>query len=128
MANKLPDGKKLVVELTNEGFRGAFYKNKWGEFLNAVQKTGIGRSVKFPEGVVAFLVDEGSVVGDYISTIRDNANSPERLLPVPTPVTQADIDRARELAETPDVPDTEGLPPFEPFGFDETVGLKPTDD
>lgn len=111
MANKLPDGKKLVVELTNEAFRDAFYKNKWGEFLNAVQKTGIGRSVKLPAGVVAFLVDEGSAIGDAVAEQRARDYKP-------TPVTQFDLDRARELAETPDVPDTEGLPPFEPFGFE----------
>jgi len=104
MANKLPDGKKLVVELTNEGYRNVFFKNKWGDFLNYVQKIGLGRTTNVPKGVAAFLVDEeGAGVSTVLGTVR-------------SPVTQADIDRQRELAETPDVPDTTDLPAFQPFG------------
>lgn len=107
--NKLPDGKKLIVELDNEGFRNVFFKNKWGDFLDAIMKTGIGRIKKFPKGVRAFLVDESSGFG----FTNGGGDSPPMYI---TPVTEEDKARAVELANMKDVPDTEGLPPFEPFG------------
>ncbi len=108
MPNKLPEGKKMVVELSNEGYRNVFFKNKWGDFLAGLHKIGLSKGGKLPKGVVAFLVDEGG------ATIP-----PEPPKPIFTPVTEQDKARAAELNAMVDVPDTEGLPPFEPFGFNE---------
>jgi hypothetical protein len=110
VANKLPEGKKMVVELSNDGYRNVFFKNKWGDFLAGLHKIGLEKGGKLPKGVVAFLVDEGGAV------IPTPGAGP---VPIFTPVTEQDKARAAELNAQVDVPDTEGLPPFEPFGFEQ---------
>lgn len=106
MGVKLPEGKKLIIEMTNEGYRNVFAKNKWGDFLNYVQKVGLGRKTNVPKGIVVLLVDIGVDLHDMKTTLE----------PKFTPVTPEDIERSRVLVETPDVPDVTGLPPFAPFG------------
>lgn len=119
MANKLPEGKKIVIEMNNEGYRNVFFKNKWGDFLNAVQKTGKEKFAKLPAGITAFLVDEDSILGN-VGFGRD----PKVPAYVPQPVTAEDIRRSEELIGNDEVSDTEGLPPFEPFGpFEASEGL-----
>jgi len=53
MARKLAEGKKVIVELDSEGFENVFYKNKYTDFLNGVQKAGLGKLAKLPKGVKA---------------------------------------------------------------------------
>jgi len=104
MGFKLPDGKKLIIEMSNDGYKSVFTRNKWGDFLNYVQKIGLGKSPNAFKGVVAFLVNE------------DGAGINVPLPPTFTTVTEADKQRAAELNAMNDVPDISDLPPFTPFG------------
>lgn len=115
MAPKLAKGLKLVVELDSEGYESTFYRNKVGDFLNGVQKAGLGKLANLPKGVKAFIVDESSAVPDLVKKVVTGSGGPHRK------VTEGDIARARELELMDDIPNTEGLPPFEPFPFEEEM-------
>lgn len=120
MASHLPQGKKLVIEMTDEGFRNVWFKNKWGDFLAAGKYVGLEKSYKFPKGVVGYLVEDNAPRPDIGRSIA----APRGTVPLFSPVTEADKARAAELNSTVDIPDTEGLPPFEPFPFDETLTVE----
>lgn len=106
MSRKLAEGKKVIVEFDSEGFENVFYRNKVYDFLNAVQKTGLGRDAKFPKGVTASVQVDLPLV-----------ETPEN----PVKITAFDLQRAKELEDMDTKSDTSDLPPFDPFPFDDVT-------